>query len=105
MIEMMCSMRLAKPRYGLGYLEQAHGLIPDCRFRLVPFDCKKPIVMEIHKFFSLMDRFLKSEISAQCMKAMLNWNLYTNPQANEFDQNYTPIEKKQFLKIGSIIWR
>lgn len=96
--EMICQMRPAKPRYGLGYLEQANSLIPECRFHPVPSDCKKPIVMEMHKFFSLMDGCLKSEISAQWMKSMLNWDLYTNPQADEFDQNYTPIKKKQFAE-------
>jgi len=96
--EMMCLMRPAKPRYGLGYLEQAQGLITYCRFYPVPSDCKKPTVMEIHKFYSLMDRCLKYEISAQWMKAMLNWDLYTNPQADEFDQNYTLVEKKQFTE-------
>lgn len=45
-----------------------------------------------------MDGCLKFEISAQWMKAMLNWDLYTNPQANEFDQNHTPVEKKQFAE-------
>jgi len=90
MTEMMFSMRPAKLRYGLGYLEQARGLIPDCRFFPVPSDCKKPAVMEIHKIFSLMDGCLKYEISAQWMKAMLNWDLYTNPQADEFDQNIHP---------------
>jgi len=77
--EMMCLMRPAKPKYGPGHLEQENCLIPDCRFRPVPVDCKKPAVMEIHKLYSLMNGCLKSEISAKWMKAMLNWDLYSNP--------------------------
>ena len=96
--EMMCLMRPAKPRYGLGYLEQANCLIPDCRFCPVPADCKKPAVMEMHKFFSLMDGCVKSEINEKSMKAMINLDLYTNPQADEFDENYTPQEKKELVE-------
>jgi len=91
-------MRPAKPRYGLGHLEQNNGLILECKFRPIPSDCRKPGVMELHRFFSLMDGCLKYEISAQWMKAMLNWDLSTNPQADEFDQNHTPVDKKQFVE-------
>lgn len=45
-----------------------------------------------------MDGCLKSEISAKWMKAMLNWDLYTNPQADEFDKNYTPKNKKELAE-------
>lgn len=78
--EMIYLMRPAKLRYGLGKLEQSE-LIPECRFKEIPYDCKKPVVMEMHKFFALMDGCLKSEISSKWMKEMLNWDLYTNPQA------------------------
>lgn len=98
MTAIMCSMRPAKPIYGLGCLEQENDLIPDCRFLPIPSNCKQPTVMEMHKFFSLMNGCLKSEISAQWIKAMLNWDLYTNPQTDEFDQNYTSVEKKQLFE-------
>lgn len=58
--QMFSVMRPAKPRYGLGYLEKANGLIPDCRFGSVPDDCKKPTIMEMHKLFTLMDGCLKN---------------------------------------------
>jgi len=95
---MMCLMRPTKLGYGLGHLEQENCLIPDSRFCPVPKDCKKPAVMEMHKFFSLMDGCVKSEISQKSMKAMINLDLYTNPQADEFDENYTPQEKKELAK-------
>lgn len=50
--EMICQMRPAKPIYGLGYLEQANGLILECRFCPIPSNCKNPAIMEMHKFFS-----------------------------------------------------
>lgn len=65
-------MRPTKPTFGLGYLEQAKGLIPACRFGPVPYDCKKPTIMQMHKFFTLISGYLKSEISCKWMKAMLN---------------------------------
>lgn len=92
--KMMCLMRPAKPRYGLGQLEQANDLFPACRFDPVPDDCKKPAVMEMHKFFSLMDGCFKFEISEKWMREMLNWDLFTNPQAKEFDHTYSPQAKK-----------
>lgn len=63
--KMFSAMRPAKPTYGLGYLKQAKGLIPSCRFGPIPDDCKKPTVMEMHKFFTLMNGCLKSQISSQ----------------------------------------
>jgi len=56
--QMICLMRPAKPRYGLGKLEQSE-LIPECRFKQIPPDCKKPAVMEMHKFFCTYGWMLK----------------------------------------------
>lgn len=91
--EMFSVMRPAKPKYGLGYLEQAKGLISSCRFGLVPNDCKKPEIMEMHKFFTLMNGYLKSEICSRWMKAMLNWDLFTNLEAEQFGLSHTIEEK------------
>lgn len=92
--QMIYLMKPTKPRYGLGKIEQSE-LIPECRFKQIPSDYKKPAVMEMHKFFALMDGCLKSEISAKWMKDMLNWDLYTNPQAEEFEQTYILEQKRQ----------
>lgn len=96
--EMFSVMRLAKPKYGLGYLEKDKGLIPACRFGPVPDNCKKPTVMEMHKFFTLMSGCLKSEVSSKWMKAMLNWDLFTNPEAKEFGMSHTIDEKRKLAE-------
>lgn len=79
--------------YGLGYLEQKDNLIPECRFRDLPEDCKRPSVVEIQKFYTLMDGCPKFRIPAQWMKQMLNWDIYTHPEADAFGSSHSPEEK------------
>ena len=81
------------PKYGLGYLEEKDRLIPECRFKDLPKDCKRPSVPEIHKFYTLMDGCSKHQIPASWMKQMLNWDIYTHPQGTEFGLSHTPEEK------------
>ena len=52
--------------------------------------------MEMHKFFTLMNGYLKSEISSKWMKTMLNWDLFTHPEVEQFGLNHT-IEEKIIL--------
>jgi len=96
--EMFSIMRPTKPTFGSGYLEQAKGLIPACRFCPLPYDCKKPTIMEMHKFFTLMSHCLKSEISSTWMKAMLNWDLFTNPDVEQFGLSHSIEEKKRLAE-------
>lgn len=98
-------MRPSRPRYGLGYLEQAKRLIPKSRFGPIPDDCKKPAVMEMHKFFTLMNGCPKSKISSKWMKAMLNWYLFTHAKVEQFGISYTIKEKVIYPRNGKPTWK
>jgi len=49
--------------------------------------------MEMQKFFTLMDGCPKHKIGGAWMKAMLNWDLLTHPEAESFGSAHTIEEK------------
>ncbi len=79
------------PKYGLGYLEQMDDLIPSCRFQNpLPNDCKKPSKPEMYKSFTIMEGYPKHKVDAEWMKRMLNWHLFTHPDAKIFNMTTSP---------------
>ena len=85
------------PKYGLGYIEQANTVIPDCRFNNpLSADIQKPSIPEMHKFFTLIKGCKKWQVDKDWMKRMINWDLFSHPDAVEFNAS-VPAEQKQSL--------
>jgi hypothetical protein len=76
------------PRYGLGYIEQCDTIIPECRFsNPLPTHIKRPSVEEILKYFTVMTGCTKGSLPEEWIKKMTNWDLFTNPESQNFDSS------------------
>jgi hypothetical protein len=90
------------PKYGLGYIEQCDTVIPECRFsNPLPSKYKRPSVEEIQKYLTVMTGCEKGSLPEEWIKKMTNWDLFTNPESQEFDSS-TPEKEKQRL---SKLWK
>lgn len=85
------------PKYGLGYVEQCDTVIPECRFsNSLPHNMKRPAIEEIMKYLTIIHGCPKNQFPDEWIKKMTNWDLFTNPEANEFHIS-TPSHTKQKL--------
>ena len=81
----------------LGYIEQANIVIPDCRFNNpLPADIQNPSIPKMHKFFTLIKGCKKWQVDKYWMKRMINWDLFSHPDAVEFNA-LVPAEQNQIL--------
>jgi hypothetical protein len=58
---------------------------------------QRPSVDEIHKFHSVMKGCQKGSIEEKWIKKMLNWDLFTNPETNDFN---SAVSDKEKLKLS-----
>jgi len=54
---------------------------------------QRPSVDEIHKFHSVMKGCREGSIEEKWIKKMLNWDLFTNPETNDFNSVVLDKEK------------
>ena len=66
--EMLMNMQSPKDKHGIGFYSQKYKLIPECRLKDLPTDIKGPSILEIQKFYTLMDEIV---ISLLIQKLML----------------------------------
>jgi hypothetical protein len=88
--------RMAKsPKYGLGYVEQCNSVIPPSRFsNPLPPSMTRPATDEILKYLTVIHGCPKNQFPEEWIKKMTNWDLFTNPEAEEFYKS-TPSHEKQ----------
>jgi hypothetical protein len=84
-------------KYGLGYIEQCDVAIPESRFsNPLPKTLPKPAIEEIYKYMTVIAGCPKGQFPEDWIKKMTNWDLFTNPEAEEFHK-ITPSKDKQRL--------
>jgi hypothetical protein len=69
-----------------------------------PKDIKKPSSSEILKFLRLMKGCSKENINREWMKNMMNWDLYTHPDARDFAKRTSNSEKLRLVESWKKIY-
>jgi hypothetical protein len=87
------------PKYGLGYVEQCNSAIPPSRFtNPLPSNMSRPTTDEILKYLTVIHGCPINQFPDEWIKKMTNWDLFTNPEADDFHKSTPPHER---LKLAS----